>query len=102
MDFTQKTNEINIGNSYFEIKSSFVVRMKDVFTIQTKEGDLILEVDIIADMVKVPEEYREIFMNMLSSKYINKVTFTSNPFCRQQINKPILWWKKIFSRWSKS
>jgi hypothetical protein len=44
-------------------------------------------------MATVPEEYHEIFLNMLTSKYYGKVSFGDNPFSRCVPKKEKRWWQ---------
>ena len=83
----------NLGNDYVNVKSSSVVKLNESFTVFTQEGPIQLSVDINADFADIPEKYHEIFMNVLTSKYINKVSYGENPFSQC---KPIIkrkWWQ---------
>jgi hypothetical protein len=48
--------------------------------VHTEDGPIELTTEIIADFVDIPEKYREVFMNVLTAKYLNKVSFGGNPF----------------------
>jgi hypothetical protein len=76
--------EYNLGNSYVNIKASSIVSLHENFIVFTQEGPVELNVDIKADFADIPEKYHEIFMNVLTSKYMNKVSYGENPFsqCR--------------------
>ena len=83
----------NLGNDYVNVKASSTVKLNEVFTVFTQEGPIELSVDIIADFAEIPEKYHEVFMNVLTSKYINKVSYGENPFSQC---KPIIkrkWWQ---------
>jgi hypothetical protein len=80
MKSNDEKTELALGSSYLLMQASCVVKLKELFTIYTEQGEVSLEVDVTADMVQIPEEYREIFLNMLTTKYLNKVTFTHNIF----------------------
>ena len=72
--------EINLGSDMMLVTTSTVVRMNEYFTLITENGSIDLKVDITADFKEIPQEYHEILVNMLTSKYINKVSFGHNPF----------------------
>ena len=65
----------NLGNDYVNVKASSTVKLNEGFTVFTQEGPIQLSVDIIADFADIPEKYHEVFMNVLTSKYINKVSY---------------------------
>ena len=44
------------------------------------KGTLSLSVEISADFYTIPEEYQEVFLNMMSAKYLGRVSFGDNPF----------------------
>jgi len=98
MKLNDDNQEYVIGQSYINIKSSCVVKFNEQFTIFTSDGEITLSVDISADMIKIPEEYREIFMNMLTTKYLNKVVFSDNIFSKFEEPRPKTWWQKFKSR----
>ncbi len=68
MEIINGQMDISTANTTLNIQSSCIVSLKEEFVIFTENGPIHLEVDISADMVKIPEEYREIFMNMLTTK----------------------------------
>lgn len=84
--------EYNIGPDNVVVKSTTNVTFHEYFTLSTPEGTLDLKVDITAELVDIPEKYHEVMLNMLSSKYINKVSFTSNPFSRCNLPEKKKWW----------
>jgi hypothetical protein len=43
-----------------------------------------LSVEISADFDTIPEEYQEVFLNMMSAKYLSRVSFGDNPFSQCQ------------------
>jgi len=79
----------NIGNSYINIKTSTIVKLNEEFLIYTDDGPISLKVDINADFVDVPEKYHEVFLNILTAKYMNKVSFGDNNFsqCKPVIKR---------------
>ena len=86
-----------IDSGHVSIKSSTVVKLNEYFTLMTTNGAIDLKVDISADFDKIPEEYHEILLNMLTSKYLNKVSFGHNPF--SQCKPPVV--KKWYQFWKK-
>jgi hypothetical protein len=87
-------DEVNIGGpSYFDIKTSTVVKLKEHLSATTTDGVIDLEINITADFNNIPEKYHEIFLNMMTSKYLNKVNFGQNPFseCKPIIKRK--WWQ---------
>jgi hypothetical protein len=78
---------ITFGPSvYTEIKSSTIVKLNENLILDTEDGPVTLLVEISSDFNGVDEKYREIFFNMFTSKYHNRVSFGDNPF---SICKPI-------------
>lgn len=91
---TKRQGEFHLGNGDFiNMKSSQIVKLKEQFTIYTPDGPITLNVDVSADFAEIPEKYHEIFFNVLSSKYLNKVNFGDNPFseCRPVVKRK--WWQ---------
>jgi hypothetical protein len=84
--------EINLNADVIQITSSTVVRMNEYFTVMTENGPIDLRVDITADFKDIPEEYHEVMVNMLTSKYINKVSFGHNPFSKCNPPKKRKWY----------
>lgn len=84
--------EINLNADVIQITSSTVVRMNEYFTLMTENGPIDLRVDIKADFKDIPEEYHEIMVNMLTSKYVNKVSFGHNPFSKCNPPKKRKWY----------
>lgn len=74
------SNEYNLGNDYVKMKASTIVSLNEHFTVFTPDGPIDLKVDIKADFDGIPSKYHEVFMNVLTSKYINKVSYGDNPF----------------------
>jgi hypothetical protein len=77
----KKETDLHMGNgSFMNIKTSQNVKLYEQFIIYNDEGPVSLNVEITADFAQIDEKYHEIFFNVLSSKYLNKVTFSDNPF----------------------
>ena len=77
-----KDTEINLGSgNNMEMKSSRLVTTYQVLYLTTPEdGTIPMTVKIEADFDTIPEEYHEVFMNMISVKYLDRVSFGDNPF----------------------
>jgi hypothetical protein len=81
--------EFNLGNDYVNVKASSIVTLQEHFTVYTQEGPIDLKVDIKADFANIPQQYQEVFLNVLTAKYINKVSFGENPFseCKPMLKR---------------
>jgi hypothetical protein len=89
--------DINLGADTFYVKTSTIVKLNEYFSLITINGVIDLKVDITADFEKIPQEYHEVLLNMLTSKYINKVSFCDNAFSKCNLPKKNKWyqfWKK--------
>lgn len=90
----KRNNQIHIGHGDFtSVKTSLTVKMDEHFTLITERGPIDLKVELTADFATIPSEYHEVFMNVLTSKYLNKVTFTNNPFSQCQAPIKKRWWQ---------
>ena len=95
-----KDTEIYLGGgNNIEMKSSRMVTAYQVLYLTTPtDGTIALNVKIEADFDTVPEEYHEVFMNMMSVKYLNRVSFGDNPFSQCLPAPKRKWyqfWKKL-------
>ncbi len=91
--------EIGYGGEWIDIKTSTVVKLQETLIVQHNNGPIVLKVDITADFNTIPQDYHEIFLNVLSSKYLGKVNFGDNPFsqCRPvQKRKWYQFWKSKY------
>jgi len=103
MNTKQNNSQINVGNSDFvNVRTSTTVKLREYFTVVTQEGPIDLDVEITADFVNIPEKYHEVFLNVLTSKYNNKVNFGQNPFseCKPIVKRK--WWQFWKSRYFSS
>jgi hypothetical protein len=91
-----------IEDSNVNYKITKVVTLSELFTVVGEDGPVHLKVTITTDFNEIPEKYHEIFLNVLTAKYINKVNFGSNLFseCQPVIKRK--WWefwkKEYFTR----
>jgi hypothetical protein len=81
-----KETEINLGSgNNLEMRSSRLVNTFQTLYLNTEDkGTLSLSVEISADFDSIPEEYHEVFLNMMSAKYLGRVSFGDNPFSQCQ------------------
>ena len=62
------------GGNNLVMSTSKLVTCHEILTLVTAgDGAIQLEIKIQADFDTVPEEYHEVFLNMLSSKYMKAV-----------------------------
>jgi hypothetical protein len=82
----KKETEINLGSgNNLEMRSSRLVKTFQTLYLNTEDkGTLLLSVEISADFDSIPEEYHEVFLNMMSAKYLGRVSFGDNPFSQCQ------------------
>lgn len=85
--------EINLEAVKVDVKSSTIARLTEVLTLTTTEGTHDLVVKIEADFGDTPEQYHEVYLNMLTTKYGNKCSFTQNPFSQCLIKNKNKWWQ---------
>ena len=91
---SKNQGEYHLGNGDFmNIKSSQIVKLTEQFIVYGEEGPVSLNVEISADFADISEKYHEIFFNVLSAKYMNKVSYGDNPFsqCRPMVKRK--WWQ---------
>ena len=75
------SGDLNLGGTkYLNIKASTIISMNEQFTVYTEDGPKHLNVNISADFDEIPKKYHEVFLNMVSAKYIDSVSFGDNPF----------------------
>ena len=80
----ENKSEIHLGfGSHLNVQTSQLVSINEslvLVTMNGTEGPIELNVKIEADFNTIPEQYHEVFLNMLTSKYSNKASFGDNPF----------------------
>ena len=91
----KQQQEIHIGfGSHLNIQTSQLVELHEILTlINGAKEPIELDVKILADFSTIPERYHEVFLNIMTSKYYNKVSYGDNPFskCKPQPSKK--WWQ---------
>ena len=87
-------HETNLGHgSNYLVKTSKPVIMWDSLTIFNEGRTVQLDVKVEADLDTIPEEYQEMFVNMMTSKYYGKASFGDNPFSQCVPTKTKRWWQ---------
>jgi hypothetical protein len=96
---SKQENEIFLGagNNMTMKASKLVSTYQTLYLTTPTDGTLVLNVKIEADFDTIPEEYQEVFMNMLSVKYLNRVSFGDNPFS-QCLPAPKRRWYQFWKR----
>ena len=83
--------EMYIGNgNSLTLKSSYIVEAKDQLRLLKEEGKAItLDVKIQSSFETIPEEYHQIFLQMLSARYGGSINCYSNltPFELPKLKK---------------
>jgi hypothetical protein len=85
--------EINLGsgNNLITTTSKLVTTHNTLQLITPIDGIIEIAVKIEADFDSIPEKYHEVFFNMICAKYVDKVSFSDNPFS-QCISTPRKRW----------
>ena len=85
--------QYNLQTDHITVKSSIVVKLSESFTLMTLEGPVNLDVNITADFEGIDSKYHEVLLNMLTSKYINQVSYGHNPFSQCQPPQKRKWYQ---------
>ena len=88
-------NEVYFGDgSYINIKKASIVSVQNSLKLITPDdGVITLDIKIEADFDTIPKKYHEVFLNMVSSKYIDSVSFGDNPFSQCLPPKKKKWYQ---------
>jgi hypothetical protein len=94
----QREGEFHIGDgAHLTVKSSTIVEMHDHLKLMTGDGkSTTLDVVIKADFDKIPSEYHQLFMQMMSVRYGGIVNIWDNtkPFTKPDVKE-----KKWYQFW---
>jgi ABC-type transporter MlaC component len=95
MKTNKRSKEIFLGmGPNLNIETAELVTVYDTVALHTLNNDFIqLNVKIQADLSEVPEKYHEVFLNILSAKYVGKVSFGENPFSQCVPEPKKKWWQ---------
>ena len=87
-------SEVNLGQgSNFIYKTSQAVTMWDQLTVVNDGKVVTLDIKIEADFATIPEDYQEIFLNIMTSRYYGRASFGDNPFSQCVPVKKRKWWQ---------
>lgn len=80
----KKPEEIFLGNgTNLTIQQSKNVELRETLVLLNgKKESIELDVKILADFGSIPDEYHEVFLNMMTTKYYNRASFGDNPFSK--------------------
>ena len=91
----KKQTEIYLGGgANLVMNTSKLVTCSEILTlIVNGKGGIPLEIKIQADFDTVPKEYHEVFLNMMSAKYLKTTSFSDNPFSQCLPSPKKRWWQ---------
>jgi hypothetical protein len=97
---SKKETDIYLGGgSNINVRKASIVSVYNVLKLITpNDGAISLDIKIEADFDTIPEKYHEVFLNMVSTKYLDSASFGDNPFS-QCIPQPK---KKWYQFWKAS
>ena len=81
------------GNNINVKKASIVSVYNSLKLITPNDGAITLDIKIEADFDTIPKKYHEVFLNMISTKYLDSVSFGDNPFSLCQPPPKKKWWQ---------
>lgn len=82
------------GGSNFTVQTSKNVELRETLSLLNGSSEPIeLDVKIIADFGSIPEQYHEVFLNMMTSRYYGKASFGDNPFSKCLPPKKKKWYQ---------
>ena len=85
------------GNNLVISTSKLITCYETLTLIVNGKGGILLEIKIQADFDTIPEEYHEVFLNMISAKYLKTTSFGDNPFS-QCLSAPKKRWFQFWKR----
>jgi hypothetical protein len=92
----KKETEVYLGGgTNLNMKSSQLVTLNQTLTliVPNSGGAHQLNIKIEADFDTIPEQYHEVFLNMLSAKYLSTVSYGDNPFSQCVPAPTKKWWQ---------
>ena len=82
------------GGSNINIKTASIVSVNNSLKLITpNDGAISLYIKIESDFDTIPKHYHEVFLNMISTKYLDSVSFGDNPFSLCQPPPKKKWWQ---------
>ena len=91
----KQQQEIHIGlGSHLNVQTSQLVELHETLSLMNGSREPIeLDIKILADFSTIPEQYHEVFLNMMTSRYYNKTSFGDNPFSQCLPAPKKRWWQ---------
>lgn len=91
----KKESELHLGGgSNLNFQTTKLITTHNTLKLITlSNGTINLDVKIEADFDNVPEQYHEVFLNMMSAKYLDTVSFGDNPFSQCVPSPKKRWWQ---------
>jgi hypothetical protein len=79
---SKKETDIYLGaGNNINVRKASIVSVYNTLKLMTiNDGAIQLDIKIEADFDTIPEKYHEVFLNMVSAKYLDSVSFGDNPF----------------------
>jgi hypothetical protein len=92
---SKQESEIYLGDgTNLVMNTSRLVTCHETLTlIVNGKGGIPLDIKIQADFDTVPEEYHEVFLNMMTSKYCKAASFSNNPFSQCRLTPKKRWYQ---------
>jgi hypothetical protein len=92
---SKKETDIYLGGgANINVKKASIVSVYNSLKLITpNDGAITLDIKIEADFNTIPEKYHEVFLNMVSAKYIDSVSFGDNPFSLCVPTPKKKWWQ---------
>jgi len=92
---SKKETDIYLGGgSNINVRTASIVSVQNSLKLITPDdGVITLDIKIEADFDTIPKKYHEVFLNMVSAKYIDSVSFGDNPFSQCQPPPKKKWWQ---------
>jgi hypothetical protein len=81
------------GNNLVMNTSKLITCYETLTLVTMNDGAIPLEIKIQADFDTIPEKYHEIFLNMISAKYLKTTSFGDNPFSQCLPAPKKRWWQ---------
>ena len=92
---SKKETDIYLGaGNNINVRKASIVSVYNTLKLMTiNDGAITLDIKIEADFDTIPEKYHEVFLNMVSAKYLDSVSFGDNPFSLCQPPPKKKWWQ---------
>ena len=81
---SKKETDIYLGaGNNINVRKASIVSVYNTLKLMTiNDGAIQLDIKIEADFDTIPEKYHEVFLNMVSTKYLDSASFGDNPFSK--------------------